>query len=281
MKKSLVLLLIVFLVSGCSNQSILDVILPDQEAPVFFTSNLKNRNQRMINLGSLHSSNISAASIGLRANDNRDGDISDFIDYEVLGFYQGQEGYYYYVRYFVYDRAENFTHIDIPYIVFEDISINSSNYSQFLDFNIFYRQVSVAGLYSNLAYNVDLYLKPKTDFQLLNSTLRYTVDIKFNWTRNMSVRDQNFRYTYYNSNHSEDRKVSGSLQQGLYFGSNSIPLKFEYVSLRDTDYRQHLQTFPCCTTTTHESVRDFNVRKNYIVTITGSATARIYYTDRV
>lgn len=281
MKKIIILIIFIFFTTGCSSQSILDFIIPDQEVPVISTSNLKNINQRMINFNNLSNTNISATTIGLRAIDNRDGDISHLIQYEPMGFYEGIEGYYFYVRYRVSDKAGNFNFLDIPYIVFEDVQINTNNYSEFLNFTVQYTQVSFAGLYRNLSYNLDLYVRPKIDFQLYNSTLRYNVNMNFSWTRRSSTRDQNFRYTYSSSDQSDHKVVTGSLQEGLYFQTNSIPLKFEYISLKNTDYQQYFQRFPCCQTTTYDSVSDSNVKKNYIVSVSGNATARIYYTDRV
>jgi hypothetical protein len=289
-KKLTSVLLMFLLVLSLSACSVVSIFFIDEEPPVINTSRMIDLSNRAIDINYIESVDLSANKIGITASDNRDGNVTRNIQYDYLGLENRRTGFYLYVRYYVTDRAGNYTSVDVPFVVYDRITINSSNFNDYFTFRKEYVpiQAYIPGSVSNLSYIIRTSVVSKFDIRLSSSSLRYSSETTLSWVRIVNETRSRWNGRTYQTTSDTIRtplsqvvRANGAIGNGQYLRNMiSSTLSTSEVRLNDTDYRTVNQSFPCCYFATHQVVRDNNVTKSTKYQITGSAEAILFITDR-
>jgi hypothetical protein len=285
-KKLTSILLMFLLVLSLSACSVVSIFFIDEEAPVINTTRMRDLSNRAIDINYLDSFDFSVNNVGITASDNRDGNVTRNIQYEYLGLENRRTGFYLYIRYYVTDRAGNSTSVDVPFVVYDRITINSSNFNDYFTFRKEYVpiQAVIPGAVGNLNYIIRTSVASKFDIRLSSSSLKYSSETTLSWVRivNETISRWNERTSdTTRTPRSQVVRANGAIGNGQYLRNIiSSTLSTSEVRLNDTDYRTVNEYFPCCYSAIHQVVRDNNVTKSTKYQITGSAEAILFITDR-
>lgn len=244
---------------------------PDIITPEFDTSNLLSRNNRLLELEFIESINLSASIIGLQAVDDKDGNVSNKITYERVGFKQTTIGYYYFVRYDIEDSSGNSNSLEIPFSVIKNVQIDSSNFADYFELLFIYNWYNTYD--GTLAYYVETFLTPQNnDIQISSSALYFISEINYTWKQRYRERDCRLNCVSSTRDGNRVQEIRTSIGSAYYNEAVPYFLKSESIELWGTSFR-------IASKYEYSSVSDSQVNKSTSFVISGSAIATIMLTD--
>ena len=250
-----------------------EIVIIDDSPPIFDTNALLPIRGRLIDFSLLENTNISANAMGLKAYDDVDGDISDRITYELIGYENLSYGYYYIARYKVSDSSNNTNTIDIPFIVYMSLQINESNFSELFDIQVLYSDFGRTYSGDQIVY-AEVFISPleTVNLEILSSFIRIDNITNYSWSQTVYRRPCSGSCTLRTDKKSIQTSISVYPPSGLYSDDSVVFLDSKSTELWGTK-------FSITSTAEYASVGFSQVTKSTTFKILGSAEVRLFITD--